>query len=664
MSSIKLFLFLIFFTPLSRLYAQADSLLMVYQTAKVPKDRLDALHKLAIFYVFDKQDIVQGERYIQILLADAAKQGDTLKLMNGYNMLGNSKINGNKPDESIAFFNKAVELARQIRDYQNEAIMLKNLSNGYAELGNVVAQYEALETALAVVRKCDCPLAKALVLESIAYVYISILKDNDKGVFWLKEADKYIALLPERDKRVSCGNSHNIADAYFDQGTIDSALHYNKKALACAESIGNTLVLAASYALKSHISQVQKNYQQAIAEAEKAYALAQKIDYSYMRLAVLNPLVAALLATNQREKAQKYLSKMEEILKEYPSLIPIAVIGADAYNNLFNAYLTTDPQRAAAYLKKQKNLQDTINQQVIKNRAAVLAVQSGIALKESENKRLQLEKDKVQQRNRFLLIGLILAAIAVGSLIYLYLKLRHKNTRLNDLNAALTKSNTQMERFTHTLSHDALGYINHILNYATAGQEADNVEEGHYATLKIHRYATNLKKMAQNLIQFNKTGFFARPETVVLSELIAEVSQDMNGDLATNNVTLNNLTAETLVYTDRELLKQVLRNLTHNAVKFRRPDVPSVLDIKAVEKENEVEVSVADNGIGIASEQLHLVFNEFTKLNKQAEGSGLGLFISKQIVERLGGQIWVESTIGQGSTFYFTLPKVENTPPQ
>jgi signal transduction histidine kinase len=371
-----------------------------------------------------------------------------------------------------------------------------------------------------------------------------------------------------------------------------------------------------------------------------------------------------LLATNKRKEAQKYLSEMEALLQQYPSVASLPGSASVAYENLFKAYLTTDPQRAAAYLEKRKTIQDTINQQVIRNRAAVIAAQSGIAFKEFENKRLQLEHEKTQQRNRFLLIGLVLAAIAVGSLIYLYQKLRHKNTSLNDLNAALTKSNTQMERFTNTLSHDALGYINHILNYATAGQEADDVQEGHYMALKTHRYATNLKKMAQNLIQFNKTGFVAQPETVVLSELVAEVSQDMNGDLAANQVTLNNLTAITTVQTDRELLKQVLRNLTHNAVKFRRPDVPPVLDIKAIEKENWVEVSVADNGIGIAPEQLSLVFNEFTKLDKQAEGSGLGLFISKQIVERLGGQIWVESTIGQGSTFYFTLPKVENTPPQ
>jgi signal transduction histidine kinase len=662
MSSIKLFLFLIFFTPLSLLHAQADSLLVSYQTAKTPKEKRAVLSELSYFYFVNRGNYEEGERYAQILFTDATKDADTLDLINAYRLLGIGKRLTGKFTMALDYFEKGLALARLSHQYENMVYIYNNMNHVHKALGNVETAFDCLEHALAASQKCDCPKAKVGVMAGLSVFYLNQLKDDERNLFWLREIEKYAPQLPE-DNLLLCVNKVNLALAFYVKGQIDSVEYYIAKGLACSKHNQFTAGLIYSHDLACRSAFVQKNFQRAVAEGLKAYTLSQSSSDMRLRLITLNSLTSALLETDKKE-ARKYLIEIEGLLKQNESALGTTRDVANAYENLFKAYLTTDLQRAAVYLKKQKAVQDSISNQVIRNRGAVIAAQGGIALKESENKRLQLEQEKVQQRNRFLLVGLILTAIAAGNLIYLYLKLRHKNTRLNDLNAALTKSNTQMERFTNTLSHDALGYINHILNYATAGQEADDVQEGHYMALKTHRYATNLKKMAQNLIQFNKTGFVAQPETVVLSELVAEVSQDMNGDLAANNVTLNNLTAITTVQTDRELLKQVLRNLTHNAVKFRCPDVPPVLDIKAVEKENEVEVSVADNGIGIAPEQLSLVFNEFTKLNKQAEGSGLGLFISKQIVERLGGQIWVESTIGQGSTFYFTLPKVENTPPQ
>ena len=108
---------------------------------------------------------------------------------------------------------------------------------------------------------------------------------------------------------------------------------------------------------------------------------------------------------------------------------------------------------------------------------------------------------------------------------------------------------------------------------------------------------------------------------------------------------------------DERKVKQILLNLLSNAIKFT-PDGGRV-DLRAALNEEQVEVSVADTGVGIASEDHEAVFEEFRQVgtaDKKVEGTGLGLALSRRFVELHGGRIWVNSQVGVGSTFTFTLP--------
>jgi len=112
------------------------------------------------------------------------------------------------------------------------------------------------------------------------------------------------------------------------------------------------------------------------------------------------------------------------------------------------------------------------------------------------------------------------------------------------------------------------------------------------------------------------------------------------------------------VRADERKVKQVVLNLLSNAVKFT-PDGGSI-SVRATLDTDCVEVAVRDTGIGIALEDQAAVFEEFTQVGrdytKKAEGTGLGLALTKRIVELHGGRIWLESAPGEGSTFAFTLP--------
>jgi signal transduction histidine kinase len=113
-----------------------------------------------------------------------------------------------------------------------------------------------------------------------------------------------------------------------------------------------------------------------------------------------------------------------------------------------------------------------------------------------------------------------------------------------------------------------------------------------------------------------------------------------------------------IVDADPDRIAQVLRNLLDNAVKYS-PDGRLVV-LRGESRGNEVVVSVADQGVGISPEHLNRLFEKFFRvdsgLRRHVVGSGLGLPICRTIVEAHGGQIWAESKVGQGSTFYFTLP--------
>ncbi|MBK5273156.1 MAG: GHKL domain-containing protein, partial [Bacteroidia bacterium] len=106
-------------------------------------------------------------------------------------------------------------------------------------------------------------------------------------------------------------------------------------------------------------------------------------------------------------------------------------------------------------------------------------------------------------------------------------------------------------------------------------------------------------------------------------------------------------------------VRQVFQNLVSNALKYSRKDHPTRIQISVTESEEHWQFAISDNGIGIAKDYFDKIFIIFQRLHNKDEfsGTGMGLSVTKKIIENLGGNIWVESEVGEGSTFYFTLPK-------
>ena len=144
-----------------------------------------------------------------------------------------------------------------------------------------------------------------------------------------------------------------------------------------------------------------------------------------------------------------------------------------------------------------------------------------------------------------------------------------------------------------------------------------------------------------------------------IDDLIREIVESHAHVASSKHITLkaSPINVDGLVNCDKDRVAQILSNLISNALKFTPNG--GVINVSAEETQNEITVSVSDTGPGIPEEQKNRIFERFAQIgNRNRSGLGLGLYISKTLIESHHGKLWVTSTNGKGSTFWFTLPKV------
>jgi PAS domain S-box-containing protein len=243
---------------------------------------------------------------------------------------------------------------------------------------------------------------------------------------------------------------------------------------------------------------------------------------------------------------------------------------------------------------------------------------------------------------------------------------RHEET-LRQQTEALARSNADLERFAYAASHDLQEPLRMITTY-TQLLVRKQKENGHangdselYAQF-IAAGTERMRTLIRDLLSYSRaihapSDDFGRTEmNAVLRTAIANLEQSIRECGAV--ITYDPLPA---AHGDDTQLAQVLQNLISNAIKYCDTRTPRI-HISGSEGETENTYCVRDNGIGIAPQYLDQIFGLFKRLHgKDIPGSGIGLSVAKRIVEYHGGKIWVESTPGDGSAFYFTIPRATHT---
>ena len=233
----------------------------------------------------------------------------------------------------------------------------------------------------------------------------------------------------------------------------------------------------------------------------------------------------------------------------------------------------------------------------------------------------------------------------------------------------LAHSNAELEQFAYIASHDLQEPVRMVSSYLQllehrCGDKLDG-EAREFINFAVDG-AARMRTLIKDLLEYSRVG--RRKQSVVpidCREVFETVLRNLQAAKEEAHATVTAGTLPTVAADPIEIM-QVFQNLIGNAIKFHGPQ-PPVIRVEAARQDSYWQFSVRDNGIGIEPEYRDRIFVIFQRLHNRAEypGNGLGLAICKKIVERYGGRIWVDSQLGQGSTFYFTLPAahVKDSPP-
>lgn len=242
-------------------------------------------------------------------------------------------------------------------------------------------------------------------------------------------------------------------------------------------------------------------------------------------------------------------------------------------------------------------------------------------------------------------------------------ELKEAEEKLRETIEELERSNYELQQFAYITSHDlqeplrTIASFTQLLERRYRGQLDSDADE--FIEFIVDA-AVRMKEMIQGLLEYSRVG----TQKVEFKEvdMNTELEQALSNLHALINKNKAEITHDPLpnVLADPDQIVRVFQNLISNAIKFRKSDEPPKIHVSCqIDKENnEYIFSVADNGIGIEKEYKDKIFEVFKRLHAMGkyEGTGIGLSVVKRIIEQYDGRIWLESELGMGSTFYFTLP--------
>ncbi|NOX16819.1 MAG: PAS domain S-box protein [Chlorobi bacterium] len=240
------------------------------------------------------------------------------------------------------------------------------------------------------------------------------------------------------------------------------------------------------------------------------------------------------------------------------------------------------------------------------------------------------------------------------------------NKELRDSEEKLKIINANKDKFFSIVSHDLRSPFSALIGYAQLLTDNYNEledDEIQMSLASLKRSAENTFSLLNGLLEWSRTQtgrMEFNPRYYKLYKIANSVVDLLKVSAKNKQIILAvKIPEEIKVYADRKMLETILRNLVSNAIKFTSPGGKVILQAK--ERKNEILISVADNGMGIEDDDLKKLFKieeHHTTVGTENEvGTGVGLILCKELVEKMGGKIWVKSKIGFGATFYVTLKK-------
>jgi len=361
-------------------------------------------------------------------------------------------------------------------------------------------------------------------------------------------------------------------------------------------------------------------------------------------------------------------SKLQQDIKE------LRTLGADArWLNLLETLISQKVEEAQRVIEQRNELGPEFASQTARSQTTTDDIRRVASNMRTEEDR-RLAARSAEQRKRFmatLQIFVMILLLNIALIAALYMLQRRETERARQLNEelehrvalrteALQRSNEDLQQFAYVASHDLKEPLRMIASYTTllqrryAGRLDDDADT--FISFIVDG-SRRMNALIQDLLEYSRAGTGKEDQltNLDLNTVMQNVVANLKVSIAEAGATVTWANLPATVPYDLVRLTQVFQNLIANAIKYRGDRRP-IVRITSEQTPDEIVFSVSDNGIGIEPEYIEHIFGIFQRLHSnEYEGTGIGLAMVKKIVERYGGRIWVESTPGAGSTFYFTV---------
>ncbi|OFY69467.1 MAG: hypothetical protein A2Y71_03155 [Bacteroidetes bacterium RBG_13_42_15] len=482
------------------------------------------------------------------------------------------------------------------------------------------------------------------------------------------------------------GLTQNIGLLFMKSDSLDLAAGYIQKSLSIYEELKEDEGIGISLSNLGLVYQKKKKYQEALENYMKSLEVFTRIDYYYGRIYALHNVGTSHADLKNHDKALDFYNQSLVLARNKGHIQGVAA----NYEAMSNLYADIgDYEHSLEYYVLFDDLEDSIHSVETRNQIAEMEASYKLELMNKELSQKNLELTQQKRAKRIFLAGSLMLVFLLVFLVIAYIQKNETKKELNEHKLSLEKLVQQRTRqldneiserkiaeesdklksaFLANMSHELRTPMNAIIAFTHFIKDQDLSSEKREEYINyITAAGESLLHLIDDIIDIAKieskelTIHHSRCNiTQLLTELqniFTELRKKRNKDSVQLMLDPYCLRNNIIIHTDPYRLKQILSNLLDNALKYTNK---GSVEFGYKQNEKHLEFYVKDTGIGIPEGKFDYIFERFVQIDQSVEkqfgGTGLGLAITRNLVHLLGGQIWIESKVNSGSTFYFTLP--------